>query len=858
MPALIPVVVGAAIKIAVGGGLLGSVLGGLASIATQFIFSGLGSKKKSSSAAPLPQDIQRMVRASAEARRRIYGLARVSGPLVYSHSTGANDKYLHMVIPLAHRRITAVPEVYFDDIPASDPRFAGHYRINVHLGEDDQEADADLVAEVLEWTTAHRLRGIAYIYVRLLWNESVWPTGIPNITADVTGHPVWDPRDEDQDTDDPDTWAWSDNWALVVLDYLRLARADGGVGTRLDDLGTDTFIAAANSNEDVQLADGSTQKRYRCNGVVSLDQLLPQVIEDLLTGGSGDLVYAQGKYRLFAGEYRTPLPDVIDETMLRGPLSVRPRVSAQEAFNRVRGTYVNADDNWQLTDYPAVENATYVVQDNGEEVTLDLPLPYEIDPTRAQRLAKIALERSRQGITVEFPGKPPLFKVACMDNVKLSIAHLGWNDKVFQVRGWSFSDDGGIDLVLREEAAEVYDWAAGAATAIDPAPDTDLPSAFGVGLPGAPEVAESLYLTRDGAGLKTKVDLTWTAAEDGFVVRYEPEYRLKGATAWIGTAPVVDPAARIFDLAPGVYQFRVRARNALGIASEFAQSEREIFGLAGAPAALTGLTLAVVGGMVLLQWDPSPDLDVLEGGVILVRHSPDIVDPDWLAAVSIGPTGGVPGRAVSAVLPLKPGSYLVRPRDSSGVLSAGVVWVSTKQAELLAYAALSTVSEHPAFTGWHTDTVAVDSVLTLAGADAIDDWGDVDDVSNWDAEGGIVTAGTYDFAAGLDLGSVKRVRLTSETETVVANVLDKIDDRTANIDDWADFDGTTGAEADLTVWVRQTDDDPAASPTWSDWHRLDSGVFEARGFDFQARLSAIDPAYNIRCETLAVHCDEVA
>lgn len=44
------------------------------------------------------------------------------------------------------------------------------------------------------WTTAHRQRGRAYIYVRLKWNTDLFPQGIPNIAFDVKGKKLLDPR----------------------------------------------------------------------------------------------------------------------------------------------------------------------------------------------------------------------------------------------------------------------------------------------------------------------------------------------------------------------------------------------------------------------------------------------------------------------------------------------------------------------------------------------------------------------------------------------------------------------------------------------------------------------------------------
>ena len=113
-------------------------------------------------------------------------------------------------------------------------------------------------------------------------------------------------------------------------------------------------------------------------------------------------------------------------------------------------------------------------------IARDIELPFTTDVVMAQRLAKIIMERSRQGIVVEFPAKLTAFRLMAYSTVRLSLAKFGWSEKVFRVMSWKMSDDGGIDLVLNEEAAAVYEWNYGDTTTRDPAPDTNLPNPFDV------------------------------------------------------------------------------------------------------------------------------------------------------------------------------------------------------------------------------------------------------------------------------------------------------------------------------------------------------------------------------------------
>ena len=87
-------------------------------------------------------------------------------------------------------------------------------RINKHLGTTNQAADADLVAEDSAWSTEHRARGVAYIYIRAEFDTSVFPQGLPTFSAIVKGKKVYDPRTS--------TTAWSANAALCLRDYLCL------------------------------------------------------------------------------------------------------------------------------------------------------------------------------------------------------------------------------------------------------------------------------------------------------------------------------------------------------------------------------------------------------------------------------------------------------------------------------------------------------------------------------------------------------------------------------------------------------------------------------------------------------------
>lgn len=286
-------------------------------------------------------------------------------------------------------------------------------------------------------------------------------------------------------------------------------------------------------------------------------------------------------------------------------------------------------------------------------------------------------------------------------------------------------------------------------------------------------------------------------------------------------------------------------------------SGHTVVGSSTAPNALQNATISVFGGSALIRWDRPAELDVRFGGEVRFRHSPE-TNPDnatWQSSTSIGQSAK--GDALIATLPLKPGTYLARVYDKSGRPST-VVTLATKQASVLTYANVDTVTENPTFSGVKSNVVLQGSIITLSGTGDFDDIPDFDAVGNLDSYGGTTASGTYTFASGFDLGTVQKVRLTSTVEAISINVLDQIDARTDNIDDWEDFDGTTQSAADCRVQVRHTDEDPNGSPvSWSAWNDLDSAEFEARGFQFRALLTTNDPAFNIQVSTLSVVAEDI-
>ncbi len=809
-------------------------------------------------------------RSSVEPMRVIYGRRKVSGVLVLAHTTqqgfasqanlnsyaptlvtdNRDNAFLHLVIALAGHEVDAIEEVYLGDTLltldvngfATNAPFQTNYvdgngrdnglyrfaRVKTYLGTDSQTADPDLQTLFSGWTPDHRLRGVAYLYVCLRWYDRVFPNGIPNITAVVRGKKVFDPRSS--------TTAYSNNWALCVRDYL--TNGEYGLGCSASEIDDTTLIASANiCDEDVTLKAGGTQKRYTCNGVIDTSNAPLSALDAMATAAAGVVTYSQGKFQVYAGAYTSPT-QTLDASWLRGNINVQAKTPRKERFNGVRGLYTEPSKQWQPTDFPAVTVASYVAADGGETIYRDLDLPFVTDAEGAQRLGRIYLESGRRAITVLLECNLKALDVRVWDTLNVTLAEYGWTAKPFRVTGWRLSVDGGIDLELKEDDANAYAWTPATATDLVATPTTNLPAPTSVAVPGAPSVSEEQYITTDGSGVKVRVNVSWADSAGPFVWRYRLEYKLTSETDYRLAVETASNVARLEDVAPGAYNFRVKAINTILAESAYSTvTNANIVGLTAPPANITGLAVVELKGSAHLSWNAPTDVDVRVGGSVRVRHSPLTTGATWSSAIDIGPQ--LPGIATNVVLPLLPGSYLVKAVDSTGNESTTAAVVSTELADLLAMNVVVTDTEHPSFSGTKTNMQVSSGVLQLTSGS---------------------TTGTYTFTtsggACIDLKQVLRCRLTAKISSTIydrSNLWDSITSTWDEISGLWDGEDITGVAVEL--YVRSTNDDPAGTPTWSAWRKFLIGDYEARAFQFKIEVVSNDSSKNVDIDELEVVAD---
>lgn len=257
-----------------------------------------------------------------------------------------------------------------------------------------------------------------------------------------------------------------------------------------------------------------------------------------------------------------------------------------------------------------------------------------------------------------------------------------------------------------------------------------------------------------------------------------------------------------------------------------------VAGKTAAPADVSGFSINVLGKNALLNFDPSPDLDVIVGGFLWVRHSPLASGAVWGNSGDLSVS--TPGSATSVTVPLLEGSYLARWVDSSGNLSKNTAALAVSAEIVGALNVIAGGDEATAWVGQKTNMAATAGHLRLVSTSA---------------------AGAYQTGI-FDLGAVYQSRVAVAVQFSGFAVSSLLDNRSEMIDVWADFDGSLIETITAQVYFSATNDDPNLSPVWSAWQPLRVATdYTARAYRFELRCASADSANNIDVSSMVIAID---
>ena len=368
------------------------------------------------------------------------------------------------------------------------------------------------------------------------------------------------------------------------------------------------------------------------------------------------------------------------------------------------------------------------------------------------------------------------------------------------------------------------------------------------GTPSAPEnLTGNEFLYQEGQTVHTGFDLSFTHDRRN-TNDFQVKYKINNDN--FTTLITNSPSITLRTLRAGTLTVQVLARNYLGRQSTIATATFTLAGKTARPGDVQNLSIEPISAnSARLRWDQTVDLDVRVNGRVQIKHS-SLTDGTgtWPNSVDLIPS--VAGNSTEAVVPLVEGEIFAKFEDDLGNKSVNATSVLVDFPDAVGRVTVQTRREDqddPPFQGTKTRCFFnVDQdALVIDGDGEIDDQDDFDDINSFDYLGDIFSSAEYEFANTLDLGAVFSLDMKRRFVTSAFYPNDTVDARTAQIDDWNDFDGGQGDAVNAKLYVRRTDDNPSGSPTYTAWQEFVAGTFRGRAFQFKAELTSSDIAQNI-------------
>jgi len=819
----------------------------------------------------------------------VYGERKIGISRVFVESSGSDNANLYIAGILCEgggSGIQSVEEIYIDDklvtwsgaltdgtlrtVNSSDANFfkggASLISVQAFYGLDNQSASS-ILDETTNWTSDHKLSGVAYVAFKFSWNQDAF-SSLPDIKVIVKGKKIYDPRLDSTKggsgshrQDDPTTWAYSDNSSLVLLDYLRNVRYGKGLPNDAFETNYDSFKTSANDCDTLvtPYSGGSDIKIFRTNAVLDTSQKVIDNVKDLLAPMRALFTYTQGKYRLIVEGIGSSVLSLNSNNIIGGIKIYGEKKNTK--YNRVIGTFVNPAKDWQedTISFPPADDsglpladqyATLLAEDNNTPLDGNFEFRNITNPYQAEELCEIILRRSRNALGVEVLCTSEALNLSIGDIVDLTYSTGGISAKPFRVMNIAINSDSTVELELTEHQDSFYTWTS--KTVAPVIADTTLPNPNSVSSPASLTLSDQLIEYSDGVVI-TALDVVIGASPDSFVDYYQVEYKLSTESTFQVSGQITGLNHRILNVVDGlIYNVRVKAINTFSVSSTYTSATRTIVGGIAPPADVEDFACNIIGGDAHLSWTQIPDLDL---AYYQIRYSTLTTGATWGNSVSLVEKVARP--ATSITVPARVGSYLIKAVDKNGNLSSNEAVIATNVSAIGNFNAIATQTESPTFAGTLTNTIISDGTLRLDSSELFDSAiGNFDSGTSFFDSG--VTAfdlfptGNYLFATPIDIGGVYTSRVTASITQTSDNLDDLFDSRTGNFDDASsNFDGDTPANCNAHLEIALSND----NITYTSFRNFVVGDYTARYYKFRVVLTSFDLSSTPVISALSVSID---
>lgn len=349
-------------------------------------------------------------------------------------------------------------------------------------------------------------------------------------------------------------------------------------------------------NVNIDLGNGNlTEKRYTLNGVVYLDENPAETIKQMLTSCRGRLIFDGGFYSLKVAKYRAPTVLIREEDTL-ATIEVKTKFSQKDSLNSIRGNFINPNENYKATSFPAITSSFFLTEDNNISNDLEVEYSFTNSPSMCQRLAKQELLDNRLDFMVQIKTTLKSYILQPTDTVQIRNRAYNWLGTTgapyitFEVISTSTDFNGPHTLLnLKETSSDIYNWNANEEKLIPTKPVPTLNNPFDVDPPVITSVVggtSALKILTDGTVVPNAI-ITFSAS-DNRAQSTEIEYKLSSESDFtFFTSVSNNGASNKISIPVGTsgdtYNFRLRNKSYTGQYSIYVFNTTIILGKNEAP-----------------------------------------------------------------------------------------------------------------------------------------------------------------------------------------------------------------------------------------------------------------------------------
>ncbi|EJD6498494.1 DUF1983 domain-containing protein [Providencia rettgeri] len=414
-----------------------------AGMATQFAGSRLFKDKMPSMGYRDQSERKQMLRSPTAPETIIVGKTVCSGLLFFAEEEKGDqteNERLFMALAIAAHKVDRIGQIWLNDDLIGT--FGDKATYEFHNSRTD--CDPYLLKNAPSWKSDMIGDGLAWLRLTLKYDAEKFPYGVPNIKVEVWGKPVYDPR--------TNKTAWSNNGALIILDFYR-----SYLGVPDSDIDFDAFKVAADlCSEPVTTPEGNTEPRYTINGAYELSESPSAILDHMHKCIAAEPTYVAGKHGILMQAYNGPAVLRIEPNQIIDTVNITPELSLRDATNAIYGTFVDAEQQYIKTDFEPVIVDEWIEED-GLEIKENMDYRFVTSPYQAARLSNLYLRKKRAGRRVQLRMNMDGYAYRPGEVILLNLPQIGIQNLEFRVAEWKFHPQEGVDILLEEDGAYIYE-----------------------------------------------------------------------------------------------------------------------------------------------------------------------------------------------------------------------------------------------------------------------------------------------------------------------------------------------------------------------------------------------------------------